>query len=366
MMKIFTKKKSPILFFALCIILVLNFSTRTFASEQYKGVNLSGAEYGGCAKSGVRYGYDYIYASTADVDAFLALGMNTFRVPFCWERLQPKLMGALDTAELGRIDALVKHITNANASIVLDLHNYARYGSTTFSASGAVTKTQLANVWQQLATRYRNNSKVIFGLMNEPHGITSELWLDAVNSTLISIRSTGAKNLVLVPGVAWTGAHSWTSKSYGTSNAVSMLKTVDSANNIAYEVHQYLDSDSSGTSSTCVDANIGVTRLAAFTTWARANRVKGFLGEFGGARNDTCYTGVYNLLRDVTKNTDVWLGWTYWSYGPWQPNYIFNLPKKITSGTKTQLDIVQQFLPCKSSDCRPMPPVIEAITPQRN
>ncbi len=338
-------------------------SVHAMASAQYKGINLSGAEYAGCAKAGARYGYDYIYPSNADLDAFLALGVNTFRLPFCWERLQPALMGSLDAAELSRIDAVVKHITDANANIVLDLHNYARYGSTVLAASGTVTKTQLANVWQQIATHYRSNNKVIFGLMNEPHDITSELWLDAANAAISSIRSTGATNLVLVPGVAWTGAHSWTSTSYGTSNAVSMVKITDSAHNFAYEVHQYFDSDSSGTSSTCVDVNIGVTRIAAFSAWARTNHVKGFLGEFGGGRNDVCYSAVSNLLEAITNDPDVWAGWTYWSAGAWQPNYMFNIPTKITSGQKTQLDVLVQFFDCKSDACRPMPPTFKSVTP---
>lgn len=338
-------------------------SVHATASVQYKGVNLSGAEYAGCAKTGVRYGYDYIYANTADVDAFLALGMNTFRLPFCWERLQSALMGSLDAAELSRIDALVKHITGAGAYVVLDLHNYARYRDTVLTASGTVTAEKLANVWQQLATHYRDNNKVIFGLMNEPHDITSEFWLGAVNTTIAGIRGTGAKNLILVPGVAWTGAHSWTSTSYGTPNSVSMLKLVDSENNFAYEVHQYLDSDSSGTSSSCVDASIGANRITAFSNWARANHVRGFLGEFSGGRNDTCYSAIANLLTAITNDPAVWAGWTYWSAGAWQSNYMFNIPTLITTGQKTQLNVLQPFLNCSSAGCLPRPPIIRSIVP---
>jgi endoglucanase len=57
-----------------------------------------------------------------------------------------------------------------------------------------------------------------------------------------------------------------------------MFNIVDPANNYAFEVHQYLDGNP-GTSTTIVDANIGVTRLTAFTAWLRANKKRGFLGE---------------------------------------------------------------------------------------
>jgi endoglucanase len=87
---------------------------------------------------------------------------------------------------------------------------------------------------------------VIFGLMNEPHSMATELWLNNANAAIAAIRSTGAENLVLVPGNAWTGAHSWNSNWYGTPNSTVMLNITDSLNNYAYEVHQYLDSNSSG------------------------------------------------------------------------------------------------------------------------
>lgn len=334
-------------------------SVQADADVQFKGTNLSGGEYAGCAKIGARYGFDYIYSNDADIDALIALGMNTFRLPFCWERIQPALQKALDATELARIDKVVSHITAQRAYVVLDLHNYAAYRQVTL-ANGGFSKEALADFWRQLAIKYRNNDRVIFGLMNEPHGLTGELWLAAVNAAIASIRSSGAKNLILVPGVAWTGAHNWTANSYGTPNAVSMLQVKDPANNYAFEVHQYLDSNSSGTTASCVDEQIGVQRIAAFSAWARNNRVKGFLGEFAGGRNDICYKAVFNMLDNIAKNSDVWAGWTYWSSGAWQSSYMFNIPTQIVSGKKTQLDILQQFLSC-GTDCRPTAPTFKSI-----
>ena len=52
-------------------------------------------------------------------------------------------------------------------------------------------------------------------------------------------------------------------------------RIVDPANNFAYDVHQYLDSDGSGTSATIFndDPTIGVQRLTAFTNWLKPNRL---------------------------------------------------------------------------------------------
>ena len=63
--------------------------------------------------------------------------------------------------------------------------------------------------WRMLADRTKAHAHVIYGLMNEPADIAANRWLDIANAALAAIRSVGADQLVLVPGVAYTGAHSW-------------------------------------------------------------------------------------------------------------------------------------------------------------
>lgn len=47
------------------------------------------------------------------------------------------------------------------------------------SRQGGPTNQQFANLWSQIATMYRNESKVIFGIMNEPHDIPNlSIWAD--------------------------------------------------------------------------------------------------------------------------------------------------------------------------------------------
>ena len=53
-------------------------------------------------------------------------------------------------------------------------------------------------------------------------------------------------------------------------------------------MHQYLDSDGSGTSPTCVSSTIGAERVQAATQWLQQNNLKGFLGEIGAGSNGGC------------------------------------------------------------------------------
>lgn len=289
------------------------------------GVNLAGAEFGQQNLPGT-YGNDYVYPSAADVDMFAARGMNTVRLPFRWERLQRTLGGDLDTQELQRLAAAVYGVTARGMTLILDPHNFARYtsgGVEGVVGTAAVPVAAFADLWRRLAEVFGSDPSVVFGLVNEPHDMRTEVWLDAANAAIAAIRTAGARNLVLVPGNAWTGAHNWTASYYGTPNSVAMGAVVDPANHFAYEMHQYLDADSSGTGSSCVSETIGVERMAAATNWLRLGGRRALLGELNGVGTRTCLRAIDNLLAYVEANSDVWMGWAVWAGGPrWGDNAL--------------------------------------------
>jgi hypothetical protein len=129
-----------------------------------------------------------------------------------------------------------------------------------------------------------------------------------------------------------------------------MLNIVDSGNNFAFDVHQYLDSDGSGTHSTIVSATVGADRLATFTTWLHQNNRRGFLGEFAVA-NSIVGSGVSqngdealtSMLTHIQTNSDVWLGWTWWAAGPWWGAYMFTL--EPSGGDQPAMSVLRTFIP---------------------
>ncbi len=330
----------------------------------YRGVNLASAEFAvdadGVGQLPGTHGTDYVYPDPAYVsgynsaDYFIGKGMTTFRLAFRWERLQPNRRQAFNSAELTRLRTTVNRLTGKGAQVLLDPHNYARYG-TALIGSSSVPNADFADFWSRLATEFKGNLNVLFGLVNEPHDMSTEQWVGAANAALASIRSAGATNLVLIPGNGWTGAHSWSQSWYGTSNATAMLSISDPGNNYAFEVHQYLDADSSGSGSSCVSNTIGSERMQPFTSWLRANGKKGFLGEFGGGSGQTCLNAMDNILDHLEANSDVYLGWTYWAAGPWWGDYFSSL--EPNGGVdKPQMDTLEPHLGSITPPPPPPPP----------
>jgi endoglucanase len=332
-------------FISVLIVLTTVFSVTSgkvlTAQVQFAGVNLAGAEFGEGNLPGT-YNQHYTYPTKAEVDYFTAKGMNVFRLPFRWERLQHETWAVLNATELSRIKNFVSYATLKGAHTILDPHNYARYFGEVIGSANLLPAA-FADFWEKLAAEFKDNPNVIFGLMNEPHNMTTESWLEAANAAIAAIRSTGATNLILVPGNGWTGAHSWNSNWYGTPNSVVMKNIADPGNNFAYDVHQYFDSNSSGTSETCVSPTVGADRLQTFTSWLRNNNQRGFLGEFGISANETCMQALDTMLAYMHANADVWMGWTYWAAGPWWGNYMFSI-EPANGVDKPQMAILGKYL----------------------
>jgi endoglucanase len=314
-----------------------------FPALPYRGLSLAGAEF--AASTGGTFDLnaigsipaDYYYPDTVVANAgsyangysqtaypyYRGKGMNTFRLPFRWERLQRALNTNFNAAELASFQTTVADMVKGGAVVLLDAHNYARYASAAEISSGknadtigspAVPNAAFADFWKRLASLYANDNHVIFDLMNEPQGLSTEqIWPDAAQAAVTAIRGAGANNLILIEGNEWADAKNWPT----VSDSLKNIK--DPANNFAFEVHVYPDDSGGGGSDTCSNVNSAVTQLQPFTAWLKTNHARGFLGEFSAGTTihaDTrCMTAIDNELKHLAANSDVYIGWTYWAGG---------------------------------------------------
>ncbi|EED22610.1 endoglucanase, putative [Talaromyces stipitatus ATCC 10500] len=273
------------------------------------GVDESCAEFG-TAMPGT-WGVDYTFANTATIGEFINQGFNIFRIPFAMERMARGSVGAtLDNAYLTNYSVAVDYITSNGAYAVLDAHNYGRYNGNIITDTSA-----FKTFWSNMATAFKNNSKVIFDTNNEYHDMDESLVFDLNQAAIDGIRGSGATTqYIFAEGNSWTGAWTWNT----TNDSLKNLK--DPENLLIYEMHQYLDSDGSGTSATCVSSTIGVERIEGATAWLKANGKIGVLGEYAGGPNSVCQEAVTGMLDHLTANNDVWFGAVWWAAGPWWPS----------------------------------------------
>jgi endoglucanase len=283
---------------AISLLSPLEASADDWRTHWMPGVNLAGAAFNPGPQA--KLGYQYVFPTVQEIDYFVGKGLRTFRISVLSDRLfQLSSDGTIQvTPDWTLLLNLIDHAAAVNALAIVDFHQFGYMPSGLIGRDAGATR-DFAQAWAEAAKRLKDRSNVIFGLMNEPHVQTASEWLLGANAAIAAIRNTGASQLILVPGSYWDGAYTWTQ----TDNATVMTGVVDPANNFSYELHQYLDADSSGTSPDVV-TGAGATRLVAFTAWARAHHVRGFLGEFGFASTPQAVAEGQALVGYMAANRD--------------------------------------------------------------
>ncbi|KAF8587686.1 glycoside hydrolase family 5 protein [Ramaria rubella] len=271
-------------------------------------------------------------------------GFNMFRLPVSWQYLVNGVLGGpLYNGTFSIYDTLVQDCLATGAYCIIDIHNYARWNGEIIGQGGP-TNAQFADVWSQLATYYKDEDRIVFGTMNEPHDIPDiTIWAATVQAVVTAIRNAGATTqMILLPGNNWTSAQTYVSD--GSADALGAVTNPDGTiDNLIMEVHKYSDSDNSGTSSVCVTNNID-DAFAPLATYAREKGRLVLNTEFGGGPGSDCVTFIGQQLAYLNENNDVYLGWTAWAAGSFVAGYPLDLSPVETNGVWTDTPLAAQAL----------------------
>lgn len=170
---------------------------------------------------------------------------------------------------------------------MIDIHNFARFNGGIIGQGGP-TDDDFVSLWQQLATKYASEEKMVFELMNEPHDLDINVWAATCQKVVTAIREAGATSqMILLPGTNFDSAATLVSS--GSAEALMKVTNPDgTTDNLLLDIHKYLDEDNSGTHETCTTDNVD-----AFTTVAdflrQAGR-KGLVSESGASGDSTVST----------------------------------------------------------------------------
>lgn len=299
---------------------VAGFPATAFATDMLfgRGVNLVG-----------NHGYysrSTDWATDEGMNYYLNKGMRVFRIVVAWEWIQPKLGHDLDATVLSALEREVDFLTGAGATVIVDIHNYMRRdlnfdkqpkNEVVIGEAPEVSPAHFSDLWIKLASKFKANPRVMFGIMNEPHDVDGLKLAATYNRVLKDIRATGATNTILLDGLGFAYDLSWTSEKRGTPLGALVR---DPGDNLVIDVHKYLDDYSAGQKQTC-NPGSGASALVESTEWARANRMRLFLGEFAVGRNEACYKELRDLLAYFAANTDVWTGYTWFGNYAGQKGY---------------------------------------------
>lgn len=320
---------------------------------KFAGVNISGFDFGcttdgTCSLTGMNKPDDIVTNNNAigQIQHFVNDDkLNAFRLPVGWQFLTNGVLGGtLDSTNFAKYDKLVQGCLSAGAAMcIVDVHNYARWNGQ-IVGQGGPTNAQLASIWSQLAAKYASQSKIAFGVMNEPHDVPDiTAWATTVQACVTAIRQAGATSqIILLPGNNYTSAQTFVSN--GSGPALLKVTNLDgSTTNLVFDVHKYLDSDNSGTHTECVTDNVS-SAFSPLATWLRTNNRLAFNSETGGGNTASCERYLCAQIEFLNQNSDVYLGYTGWAAGGFASTYELNETPTQSGGSWTDTALVKQCI----------------------
>jgi endoglucanase len=287
-------------------------------------------------------GKDYTYNSERSVAYFAEQGVTLLRVPFRWERIQPRLGQALEPGEADRLKETVAWARRHHAQVILDVHNFGRYHlqrqgkvvqaviDQRLGDEVPVMRQHFADLWRRLSILFRDEPAVeSYGLMNEPHDMGASDWKVISQAAVDAIRAEGDRKRILVCGNQYGNPFHFPE----VNGPSAWIK--DPADQVVYEAHCYFDEDYSGTYAQSYDAELakdknleyrGVRRFIPFAGWCAANGVRGLVGEFGVPGNDLRWRTVLDHFLQALDRTGMTGCW--WAAGEWWGKYTLSLQPK--------------------------------------
>lgn len=289
-------------------------------------------------------GVNYLNQPNSIIDEVAQRKMNMIRLSFLHERVQPTLNGPFSGGPDNywqRLQDFVKYANSKNITVTLCPHNFAEYFRTDLGANYIIGSAEFptsafADFWGKMAQTFKNNSKLVFNLTNEPKfNITATNLVTAWNTVIAAIRSNGFLGKIHAPGISYASADGFISN----GNDTAFLNLVDPCNNTTIELHNYGNADHSGADVNIPTATAFKDSLSPVVAWARANKKKLYIGETAFNSSGTNATVAFTDQLDyIHRNKDVFEGYNIWAGGIFLANFTLTPDYSCWSGTNVDTD----------------------------
>lgn len=292
--------------------------------------------------------------------------LNLVKLPLAWESIQQSIVNkTYNLTTLETYTDVVATVTNQNASVILTLsisgerfdtfyhdpNESSRQGSNhagnvTHKGSAKHKEDQTANtnlaedatnvafldLWEKLAFRFKNHRRVIFHLMEIPHGsrIASMKLNKTIQDAVTKIRNTGAMNVIILPSFAPPE----TSTTYNTfrdfpkyfENMKKVTNPDGTTHGIVFDLSLTLG-PRSNRSEHCGGVNATLI-VEPVVKLLREQKRQAIVGTLAAGSEDSCTRSLFRAAKEISSSYPHLAGFVLYGAGAYPENQPWSLIKE--------------------------------------
>lgn len=267
----FKRKKITLLFLGIIAVLGLSaqITPHDAIKQMQKGINL-----GNTFEPPTEGGWNNPKAEEYYFDLYKNAGFDCVRIPVRWDAYTGKTSPYKVTETyLNRVEQVIDWGLERGLFIVVNTH----HDDWIKNSYSETNKTRFDSIWSQIAVRFKDKSeKLIFEIINEPHGMTKQNNDDLHARVLSIIRKTNPTRLVIFQGNNWGGSDDLIAAAIPNDKFI-----IGSFH--SYDPYQF-GLEGQGTWGSASDYNQLENKFKSVSSWSAKNNIPVFLGEFGSLK----------------------------------------------------------------------------------
>lgn len=290
--------------------------------QMRKGINL-----GNTHESPTEATWGNPKAKESYFDMYRDAGFSTVRIPVRWDNYTDRQAPyKVQDAWLNRIEEVVDWGLERDLWIVINAH-HDNWIKDNYSAEN---QARFDSIWSQIATHFAGKSeKLIFEILNEPHGMTKVDNDDMHARVLSIIRKNNPTRLVIFQGNNWGSSGDLINAAIPDPDDEYLIGSFHSYDPWPFGLE--------GTGSFGTDAQINTLRnkFSSVKNWSDRNNIPVFLGEFA------CHRDADFMSRMKHYQTYVELSHEYgFCYCSWDDGGSFGIMNRSAGTWKEMKDIL--------------------------
>jgi len=253
-------------------------------------------------------------------------GFQSVRIPIRWSaHAQSVSPYTIDPRFFDRVDWAVNQALRNDLTAIINVHHYeALY------QNPQQEKERFLALWRQIASHFQKfPSRLLFEILNEPHGqLNAQLWNVLADTALKVIRRSNAQRVVIIGTANWGGLSSLDDLQLPDDSLLIFTFHYYEPFHFTHQGAEWVEGSDAWLGTTWEgSAAEKQTIRSAFDrvqTWAGRHHIPVFLGEFGAygkADMDSRVRWTSFVAREAERRGFSWAYWEFCSgFGAYDPN----------------------------------------------